>query len=25
MLKRGIDLIVPYRSNSKHRRYQDGR
>ena len=23
--KRGIDLIVPYRKNSKHRRYEDGR
>ena len=23
--KRGIDLIVPYRNNSKHRRYEDGR
>ncbi len=23
--KRGIDLIVPYRSNNKHRRYEDGR
>jgi len=23
--KRGIELIVPYRSNSRHRRYQDGR
>ena len=22
---RGIDLIVPYRSNNKHRRYEDGR
>ena len=23
--KRGIELIVPYRSNSRHRRYEDGR
>ena len=23
--KRGIELIVPYRSNNKHRRYEDGR
>ncbi len=23
--KCGIDLIVPYRNNSKHRRYEDGR
>ena len=23
--KRGIDLIVPYRKNSRHRRYEDGR
>jgi IS5 family transposase len=23
--KRGIDLIVPYRNNSKHRQYEDGR
>ena len=23
--KRGIDLIVPYRKNNKHRRYEDGR
>jgi transposase len=25
LAKRGIDLIVPYRKNSKHRRYEDGR
>ena len=25
LAKRGIDLIVPYRKNSKQRRYQDGR
>jgi transposase len=25
LAKRGIDLIVPYRNNSKLRRYQDGR
>jgi transposase len=23
--KRGTDLIVPYRSNNRHRRYEDGR
>jgi len=25
LAKRGIDLIVPYRKNSRHRRYEDGR
>jgi transposase len=25
LAKRGIDLIVPYRKNSKHRRHEDGR
>jgi transposase len=25
LAKRGIDLIVPYRKNNKHRRYEDGR
>ena len=25
LAKRGIDLIVPYRKNSKFRRYEDGR
>ena len=25
LAKRGIDLIVPYRKNSKHRSYEDGR
>jgi transposase len=24
LAKRGIDLILPYRKNSKHRRYEDG-